>query len=165
MQKSIFITVLLTLLFSGCSRKEEKKRVINHIPKSEIISSLDFTKYSKKGFLITPSDYGSNYDALGMFTFNIYPEANLESKTEIYEDEDDNGDIKEKERTIFFWEQDKIKAQEILDFAYKTAIKKGADAITHFKIKNVVKVVDDGIDTVILNGLEVEGLLIKRKIF
>jgi PBP1b-binding outer membrane lipoprotein LpoB len=64
--KKIYLTlVIFVIAFSGCSRKFE------YIPKQEMISSLDFTKYSEKGFLVTPSDYGSNYEALGIFTFTV----------------------------------------------------------------------------------------------
>jgi hypothetical protein len=65
--------------------------------------------------------------------------------------------------TISSWKKEEINHQEILDFVYKTALEKGADAITHFKIKNVERVINDGIENVYLQGLEVEGLLIKRK--
>jgi hypothetical protein len=151
MKKIYLSLIILGLLFSGCSRKE---RMLNYIPKSEIISSLDFTKYSKRGFLITPSDYGSNYEALGIFNFTVYPEAN----TNLVKINGFNIQLEALE-----WKQKEINHQEILDFVYKTALEKGADAITHFKIRNVEKIVNDGIENVYIQGLEVEGLLIKRK--
>ena len=139
MKKIIRLAVITTLSlgFVGCSQK------YTHINKQEIISSLDFTKYQKKDFLITPGEYGDNYTTMGIFTFTIYPEVNYN-------------------KTYYQWVSKDISSQEILDLAYETAIKKGADAITHFKIKTTSKMLDDGIETFSIIGLEMSGLLIKR---
>jgi len=138
----IFITILI-LLFSGCSQK------FTHLDKQESISSLDFTKYQKNNFLITPGEYGGNYTAMGIFTFKIYPEANYIK-------------IKEKNRQTGKWISEYLSSQEVLDLAYETAIKKGANAITHFKMNNTFKDIYDGKQFFTLYGLEMSGLLIKR---
>jgi hypothetical protein len=155
--KKIYLALLIfAIAFSGCSQKKQesetlKVRKFKKISKAELIMSFDFTKYSEKGFLITPSHYGSNYETLGLFTFIIYPEAEAFEYDSLFGKKD------------IVWETKKIDSQEILDFAYKTALKKGANAITHFKIRNVLKTVNDGVENVYIQGLEVEGLLIKRK--
>ena len=146
MKKIISLAVVTALSFGlvGCSQK------FTHINKQESISSLDFTKYQKKNFLITPGEYGDNYTAMGIFTFTVYPEANFIER--------DNT------RKIYYkWVSKDISSQEILDLAYETAIKKGADAITHFNMKVTTKMINDGIENFVIDGLEISGLLIKRE--
>ena len=143
--KKIISLVLITALglgFVGCSQK------FTHIDKQKSISSLDFTKYQEKNFLITPGEYGDNYTAMGIFTFTVYPEANC-IKTN-------------SSQTHCQWISENISSQEILDLAYETAVKKGANAITHFKIRSTDKMLNDGIQNFSVYGLEMSGLLIKR---
>ena len=145
MKKIISLAVVTALSFGlvGCSQK------FTHIDKQKSISSLDFTKYQKNNFLITPGEYGDNYTAMGIFTFTVYPEANY---------------IETHSREIpHKWVSKHISSQEILDLAYETAIKKGADAITHFKMKATTKMLSDGRENFFINGLEMSGLLIKRE--
>ena len=146
--KKILICLSLLILFTGCSRN------ISHIKNEVITSSIDFSKYLEKGFLITPGEYGGNYNALGIFVFTVYPDANLETKQ--YKAAD--GTRAESSR----WFVTKIKTQEVIDIAYKTAIDKGADGITNFKIRNINKTINDGVGIVSIDGIEIEGLLIKR---
>ena len=144
MKKIISLAVATALSFGviGCSQK------FTHIDKQKSISSLDFTKYQKKNFLITPGEYGDNYTAIGIFTFTVYPEANyLKTNTK---------------NPPYKWVSKDISSQEILDLAYETAIKKGANAITHFKIRTTNKMLNDGIENFSVTGLEMSGLLIKR---
>ena len=142
--KMVLATVIL-IAISGCSQK------YTHLDKKEVITSLDFTKYQKNNFLITPGDYGEDYEALGMFSFTIYPEANFVKNT------------KDKNSHLKMWKQETIFPQDVLDLAYKTALTKGANAITHFKIKSAPNTKHDGIQYFNIIGLEISGLLIKRK--
>ncbi len=139
---SLVVVTVLSLGFSGCSQK------YTHVDKQEVISSLDFTKYQKNDFLITPGEYGDNYTAIGIFTFTVYPESNYIKTT--------SG------RNSKNWVSKDISSQEILDLAYETAVKKGANAITHFKIRATTKILNDGIQNFSVTGLEMSGLLIKR---
>ena len=139
---SLVVVTVLSLGFSGCSQK------YTHVDKQEVISSLDFTKYQKNDFLITPGEYGDNYTAMGIFTFTVYPESNYIKTT--------SG------RKSKNWVSKDISSQEILDLAYETAVKKGANAITHFKIRATTKMLNDGIQNFSVTGLEMSGLLIKR---
>ena len=145
---SLAVITALSLGFSGCSQK------YTHIDKQENISSLDFTKYQKKNFLITPGEYGDNYTAIGIFTFTVYPEANyIETINKNNEDE---------EQKTGKWISKNLSSQEILDLAYQTALKKGGNGITHFKIRNTSEMYNDGMHIFSINGLEMSGLLIKR---
>ena len=143
--KKIISLALVTVLgfgLAGCAQK------FTHVNKQKNISSLDFTKYQEKNFLITPGEYGDNYTAMGIFTFTVYPEANcIESQ---------------KRQKPCQWISEDISSQEILDLAYETAVEKGANAITHFKIRSTDKMLNDGMQNFSVYGLEMSGLLIKR---
>jgi len=134
------------MIFTSCAQK------FNHLEKKEIITSLDFTKYQENGFLITPGGYGENYTSLGIFTFTIYAEANY------IEQKKDDGTITGK------WKSEILDSQDILDLAYKTALEKGANAITHFKIKSYTTLEYDGRRNFGRDTLEISGLLIKREL-
>ena len=87
-----------------------------------------------------------------MFSFTIYPEANFVK------------DNKDRNSQIMMWKQETIFPQDVLDLAYKTAVAKGANAITHFKIKPATDTNHDGKQYFTITGLEISGLLIKRKL-
>ncbi|MEA2017093.1 MAG: hypothetical protein U9N59_01485 [Campylobacterota bacterium] len=143
----IVLAATLLVVVSGCSQN------ITHVPQAQLITSLDFTKYKENNFLMTPGEYGGDYEALGIFNFTIVAEANYE----IPEEERKSNQPKK------IWVSKDIKAQEVLDLAYETAVKKGADAITHFKMKSGIILKDDGMSMFSIDTLEVSGLLIKRK--
>ena len=150
---SVVCSGLLLIVFNGCVVKE---RSITKFEKSNSISSLDFTDYMKKDFLITPGTYGNDYVALGMFTFAMYSEVNYIETTV----EDEKG----KKVIIGEWiTKELVKPDEVLAQAYETAIKKGSDAITHFTVSPTVKNEFDGVSNVSIPGLKMSGLLIKRK--
>lgn len=150
--KIIKIVLIASVLIgiTGCKQKYVS------VPKQEVITSLDFTKYQQKGFLITPGTYGENYESLGMFSFTVYPESSY-----FYKKDMNNKHIQKRMKK---WHQGVVLSQEVLDLAYATAIKKGADAITHFNITNPIKILNDGERDFTIEGLKINGLLIKRKI-
>ena len=104
--------------------------------------------------MITPGEYGDNYTAMGIFTFTVYPEANYTETVSRNEEGEETKSGK--------WISETLSSQEILDLAYQTAIKKGANAITHFKISATTKILNDGMRNFSVTGLEMSGLLIKR---
>jgi len=133
---------LFSILLTSCGPS-----LADFIPRQQTVIGMDLTKYKEKGFLITPGEYGANYESIGYLYFTIYPEA-------------------EKQRTeqgIISWKLGEVDYQEVIDFAYRTAISKGADAITHLKVRSVQKTHTGVGASVTLDGLEVSGLLIKRR--
>ncbi len=142
---SALTALVLILSFTGCSQK------FTHLDREGAITNLDFTKYQKDGFLITPGDYGADYTSVGLFTFTIYAEADFIL-------------IKNKHtgHTAKRWKSKQINPQDILDIVYETALQKDANAITHFKIKNIFTPTNDGQRIFNRDTLEVSGLLIKR---
>ena len=54
-------------LFQNCASQQ-----FQHIDKEKIISSLDFTKYQKNDFLITPGEYGAKlYNNRDFYLYNL----------------------------------------------------------------------------------------------
>jgi len=134
--------LIIIILLNGCAPS------LTHIPRQTLIVGFDFSKYSQKGFLITPGEYGENYETIGLLTFSIFPEANKK------QGQDDQ---------FSSWSIDKIDPAEVIELAYQEAIKRKADAITHFRINFSSKTYSDWDGFVELKGVEVSGLLIKRK--
>lgn len=138
--------LILVVLLGGCAP------ALSNIPRQTEIIGFDFSKYSEKGFLITPGEYGENYEAIGLITFSIYPEATkiLSGKTARDSEE-------------IYWKIGKIAPEEVIELAYQEAIHRKADAITHFSISFDTKTYFDGLVAVKITGVKVSGLLIKRK--
>jgi hypothetical protein len=150
MIKNISCLLILLFMASACAPS------LKHIPKETEIIGFEFSEYSNKGFLITPGEYGENYETIGLLTFSIYPEAN---KFEVARRKTQPG----KPATDKKWKIETINPLEAIELAYQEAIKRGADAITHFKIHFDSKEYVDGITIVKITGVQVSGLLIKRK--
>lgn len=70
MKKLILFVLVLMPLFHSCTTLEIAK-----FPREEVLYGIDFTKYSKTGFLITPEKYSGNYESIGLVEFVYMPEA------------------------------------------------------------------------------------------
>lgn len=142
---------LVIIIIVGCYLTSCAGAGINLIPKQTIIIGIDLTKYSEKGFLITPGEYGEDYVSIGMFRFSVFPSA---EKITIPK----RGAAPYTQRTE--WKTETIDLQEVMNLAYETAIAKNANAITHLKIESIHKTYAN---TVTIDAIEVSGLLIRRK--
>jgi hypothetical protein len=157
----LFALLFPTLLIAGgCAP------ALDRIPRQTKIVGFDFSEYSKKGFLITPGEYGEDYETIGLLTFSIYPEA---KKVDVIHGTivglepgwiplETTANMLEKQ-----WIMEVVNPSEVIELAYQQAIKRGADAITHFKIEYDKKEYLDGYRPLEITGVQVTGLLIKRK--
>ena len=142
-------TVLLLIIFlCACAPTPD------YIRKERLVVGVDFTKYQKKGFLITPGEYGEDYESIGYLYFTIFPDATNTTRTA--------GKVRCKGRWYMGWCMGDVDYQEVLDLVYETAMSKGANALTHLKMKSINKT-PNFFDAPTIRGLEVSGLLIKRK--
>lgn len=158
--KLFLICLAVVFLVSACTQVQ----TIDHIPKEENVVGIDFTRYSEKGFLFTPGEFGGNYTTIGLLTFSIYPEGRkipIESQSNQTQGASPAASNTQSEQR-FAWEIDSIDLYEVIDLAYKEAVKRGADAITHLEIRFKTKSHRDGFDNVDVTGVEVTGLLISR---
>ena len=154
----IIISIALLFIFAGCIKRGN----IKHREEEKIIEGIDFTWYSKKGFLITAGDYGEDFESIGMFTFTIYPASHRIEKENTIIDEKIDGSRDEEIVKTYIWKQEKPNLQKLFDFIYQEALSKKADGIINLRVDFVAKTFMDGDYVESILGIKVDGFLIKR---
>lgn len=139
MKKILFFAAILTL--TACGGPKLTTRVVSS-------SLLDYREYAEQGFLVSPYEYTSGYEAIGELEVYVLP-ANV--KKEVKSQYSGGG-------TYITIAQEDITNQELADIAVEEAKKTGADALVNFKIEQT---------PVSLSGNDVfytiSGFCIKRK--
>jgi len=149
--KRIILFFVFCILLSSCAVNR------THIPKEFFVSGFDFTKYTDKGFLITPYEYNGVYKSIGIIQINIAPEANLIENGSGYTTKDGQKIMR------LEWEIEKVSVMEAIDSMYTVAIKMGADAIVSLEVGNDVKMYEQGTKhPVAIVGNVINGYAIKR---
>jgi len=145
MKRAFFYIIMLLLLF-GCASGP------SHIPGHTEIAYLDLSTYSQWGFLITPGDYGGDYETIGMISISEYAAA---TKKRV---KSERGNYLER------WTFSSVDPDLLIEKAYDKAISLGANAITRFVIKPESKPFEmTSIGLISIPGYSVSGMLIKRK--
>lgn len=140
---------LLLVVISGCAPQ------IKYIPAETSLITVDFSKYAKTGFLITPHDYSGEYEAMGLISISVVPEARLVSKSYKHS----SGPTATKE----MWDIGQLDINTIIEALHKRAVSLGADAIIDFKVTTVERQHGEGtLKSVKITGYELEGFAIKR---
>jgi hypothetical protein len=152
--KNILYIFILAVLLSSCKVTE-----ITYLSKKEIISGVDFRKYTEKGFLITPEKYSGDYESIGIIDYLIMPEAKLEKK----EIENSSANQWQDQGSIRNWKVDEVNIQNALEGIYNQCIKMGADALVNFKAEIENEDYSYTVPPVTLKGFRVTGFAIKRK--
>lgn len=154
----VLLIVSVLLLFTGCM----KRGSVNFIEEERVITGISFQKYSDKGFLITSGDYGADFESVGMFTFTIYPRANrLETERTVVTKDSSGNEIKEVVKE-YEWIKDRPDIQRAFDFIYDEALSRNADGIINLKVESTYKTFWDGNYPENLEGIKIEGYLIRR---
>lgn len=152
----VAIISLCVLLFSGCALP-----TLYQIKPVNEFYSIDFTKYSKDGFLITPDQYTDKYESLGMIEYLIMPGAKYQ---EISKNRDEiDGIYVDASDITHIWVIDKIKFSQAMDSIYVMAKNMGADAITNFDFD--IKTSEPSSiynNPVTIKGYRIIGFAIKR---
>jgi hypothetical protein len=123
------ITLSISILFlSSCSGLKE----LTYIPPSKVLYGIDFTPFTKKGFLITPEKYAGIFESVGLIDYSTKPGANykLSGREPNPNYEKQGGD---KYFEIYKWKVDSIQFSDALNEVYKICTDMGADAIMNFK--------------------------------
>jgi hypothetical protein len=135
------------LLLAGCSRT-------THIPAETNVRGIDLRPLTEAGFLVTPGDYtGGQFEAMGIVTVTVWPEANRLSASEA-ESQGVDADTKRS----YVWVEDEITMQDALEKTRQAATEMQADALTHFDVTRVTRM-ESGVE---LEGIEVSGFAINR---
>ena len=154
MKKMLMLVVIVSIMF-GCAAQKP----LLYVDRVESSQGIDFTEYSEKGFLITPEKYLSDYESVGLLSFSISAEAKLENLL-IPGMIEGHAHFQRYE-----WKIEKINYKDVLEFAYKTSIEMGGDAITNFDID--IDFVhfnnSEGYPDVDIPWFNITGFVIKRK--
>ena len=90
MKKLLYLSLIFAFFTYSCKTLETTS-----IPKKEILSGINFTKYTQSGFLITPEKYNREYESIGLIDLVYMPKAELQRNSDIagYEQNDNYEDI------------------------------------------------------------------------
>lgn len=150
-QISLALAFTIILLISSCSQES-----ITRIPREVTYYGINFTKYSKQNFLVTPIEYPGFYDAIGIVSVELYPEADYKT-TEIRTNASGQ-EVQHKE-----WVVEQIDAQDAVDSLVSMASRMGADAIINFKLNTEKAEYLRITNPIVLSGVSASGFAIKRK--
>lgn len=147
MKRLVLTLNILFYLFVifGCSHWEGVTRELK-------VTGFDFTKYSEKGFLITPLKYENDYESIGVIIVTLYPEVKTFGEKV---DPTKFSKMISHNRTYYI---EDISPYEAINKAYETALDMGANAIIQFEAKDVTKEVE-GHE---ISGYQISGYAIKR---
>ncbi len=142
---TIISPLIIALVLSSCS-------TVSDIPQYTEKYIIDFSPYSDSGFFITPHDYNGTYTSIGLIDIAVFPHAK-DVGTEKAHKVDEN-----KYLIQGSWVTEKIPLDDVVQKAYKEAIKMGADAIIDFKLTTTSK------SYPLFNhyGIQITGYAIKR---
>jgi len=146
------IIYFIAIVLASCS-------TVEHIDRTSVFYGIDFSKYNDQGFLITPEKYNGEYDALGIVQYNLTPEANYVTVQKFTRNSD--GSYSPHNQQVWFTEN--VDIQQALDSIYVFCKSLGANAIMNFSSRRYEVPYTNQINPVVLNGIEVGGLAIKRK--
>lgn len=155
MKRLFLLSLIIISLFYSCKTLD-----ITRIPKKVELTGIDFTKYTKSGFLITPEKYSGTYESIGLIDFIYMPSAEYKCNAFI---EGYNWKENPKSATEYSWVIEPIKIQDALDEIYNRCLQMGANALINFKASVeeeqhlMVK------NPVVLKGYRITGFAIKIK--
>ncbi len=116
---------------------------VTHVAPVTIVSGIDFTRYTQRGFLFTPEVYDGPYEAVGLITVTRYAEGRFNQETAS-------------------WDFDPISVRDVVDSIYARATAIGADALMRFHLENVMGP-PAAARLPATPGLEVSGFAIRRR--
>ena len=142
------VALLLTSCFTGLS-------VLPSIPREEVLSTVDFTKYAEEGFLVSAESLVDPYEPIGMMKYTTIPSAEYRQRVRV---QTADGYTKE----VHKWVIETIDYQEQLDRMVAEAKAMGADAIIDVKIYPTQRLYSGIKNPVNLEGYEISGYAVKR---
>lgn len=153
--KIIIAIFLLISLVAGC--KSFKPALYERS-----LTGLDFSKYSKDGFLVTTGDFHKEYKSLSILRATCYDgyikrEAPDSKETDIWKEDDLYGELP----TSFNkrdYEYRSCKLSDLLDYMVESAGKIGGNGIIKLEITPVKQ--DSPVNGQVQNGILITGLAI-----
>lgn len=156
MKKTILFSAIIIFLLSAC----ETTSVLPKIPRKELLTGIDFSKYTKNGFLITPEKYNGNYESIGLITFVFMPEATPKTNTI-----ENNYSWKEGADLVtgYSWDIEKVNIQDAIDAMYKRCTEMGANALVNFNASEEIAEYIFAKAPLKIKGYRITGFAIKIK--
>lgn len=124
---------MCSLVTLGCASMR------THYESETIVTGVDFREHTREGFLFSPNAYAGAFEAVGMVTVSMFPEATWVQKQQK-------------------WVTAPLKLADVLVEARKSAATLGADAIVNVSFRSLSK----GYTWGVISGVEVSGFAIKR---
>ena len=126
-------------IITGCGNS------LTSIRSYKLTTVLDFTPFTKQGFLFTPEPYQGEYESIGMITVSISA----------------SGERKRLRPGVYDWDWDlsQVQSDSVLNYFFEKATALGADAVIQFSLTR---------SSIDFAGLQVpttiaSGFAIKRK--
>ncbi len=119
-------------------------------------SGYDFTKYTDRGFLITPEGYSGEYQSVGVLNVTVWPtveELNAEEAPPLTDPIDTGSGSKK------WYITEPVSPQEAVDSLYTLADSMGADAIINFETEATKQDLNGGVTRI---GIRARGYAIER---
>ena len=139
------LILISSIYIYGCS-------TITEMPHYIAINTIDFTKYTARGFQITPESYMGQYESIALFQAILYPRIFHANDTITYSYYDPK--IPESD----FWTIEHIRVSELIDSVYRYTSKLGANAIVNFKADVVTRANGD----ILYGCYQISGFAIKK---
>ncbi len=147
MKKILRLTLAIILIFGGCTS-------IEYIPAYELALGLDLRPYAEENFLITPYEYLGKYTSIAVIDYKIMPEATLITTEKMTS----SGVV-----TTSTWQVDTVMSAEALNKIFIMCKDMGANALVDFKIFEASDNYSNIKKPVIVAGIRISGLAIKRE--
>jgi len=150
----------VAMIFHSCNTLEE----LSFVPREEKVFGIDFSKYTKQDFLITPEKYIDKYESIGLITYEYLPATEYKSEgSEPNPFYDKNLPNSSPFISVKQWYSETVEISQVMDSVYKISKNMGADAIVNFDIK----VKSDAVGVHASNpttryGYTISGFAIKR---
>lgn len=138
--KQIFLSALVTIILSSCAGGG-----ITSIPSSRHATVLDFTPFTKQGFLFTPEPYHGNYESIGLITVSVLA----------------SGERKRLRPGIYDWDWDltPLQTDSVLNYFYQEATLLGADAVVRLSLtSSIADVVGQSVPRVTATGFAIRRI-------
>ena len=153
MKKLLGISVVI-VLFTCCATE------IKVIPPVRSLLGIDFTPFTKKGFLITPEKYLGTYESIGIIDYMarqgaIFQYVGKKSITSEYLESDRYVDSYE-------WVKDTLSLYNVMNDVFKICTEMGANALVNFKNEISSNSIGSLADPVDLITYHITGYAIRR---
>lgn len=159
MKKLIFLFSLF--MFFSCATELP---TLYNIDKEYNFFGIDFSKYSKAGFLITPEKYNDNYESIGLVTYELLPGGIYKHMgKKVNPAYGGSNTSVPRFIDIYKWIIDEVSLEQSIDSMYIRCEKMGADALVNFKLENHWKDYNQISNPTTVMGYKLSGFAIKRK--